>query len=349
MALATRCPNCHALFRVVADQLKLRGGLVRCGACRHVFDAIASLTYIDDNLAAAPHPTPKKGKDAPPTLHAGALAAPVLRAPTQEEVQRREAVEPPREEAGPQTLMAADAGAAGPKSAPPPAETANGAPHAQGPARATEPERRASLRRRERAATDAPARIEQPGGTAAEAVEATVEQPAFLRPEPPPRRGFSIVFGGGSAVLALLLLAQLAVVFRTELTTRWPQWRPALVQLCGVFRCQVGWPTRADLLAVVGSELQAIPGTDVLELTATIRNRANFRVALPAIEVTLTDTTNRTLARKVFAPVDYLASAGEPGSRIDDGLGAGSDYTIRVAFEARGIAAAGFIVYPFYL
>ena len=42
MALATRCPQCDALFRVVADQLKLRGGLVRCGQCRAVFDAIGS-------------------------------------------------------------------------------------------------------------------------------------------------------------------------------------------------------------------------------------------------------------------------------------------------------------------
>jgi AGZA family xanthine/uracil permease-like MFS transporter len=46
MALATRCPNCHALFRVAADQLKLRGGLVRCGACQHVFDAIGTLIGV---------------------------------------------------------------------------------------------------------------------------------------------------------------------------------------------------------------------------------------------------------------------------------------------------------------
>ena len=37
MALATKCPQCGAMFRVVADQLKLRGGLewalTRC--CAH--------------------------------------------------------------------------------------------------------------------------------------------------------------------------------------------------------------------------------------------------------------------------------------------------------------------------
>ena len=56
MALATKCPQCGALFRVVADQLKLRGGLVRCGQCRAVFDAIGSLTYVEDSAVAPLRP-----------------------------------------------------------------------------------------------------------------------------------------------------------------------------------------------------------------------------------------------------------------------------------------------------
>jgi hypothetical protein len=121
------------------------------------------------------------------------------------------------------------------------------------------------------------------------------------------------------------------------------------VQLCKPFGCAVGWPTRAELLAVMGTELQAVPGTDILELSAVIRNRASFGVALPAIEVTLTDTQNRDVARKVFAPVDYLASSGQPSSRIEEGLAAGADYEVRIHFEARGLTAAGYRVYPFYL
>jgi predicted Zn finger-like uncharacterized protein len=38
MALATQCPHCLTIFRVASDQLKLRGGLVRCGNCRQVFN-----------------------------------------------------------------------------------------------------------------------------------------------------------------------------------------------------------------------------------------------------------------------------------------------------------------------
>jgi predicted Zn finger-like uncharacterized protein len=390
MALATRCPNCQVLFRVVADQLKLRGGLVRCGACRHVFDAIGSLTYIEDSAAAAPE-VPNARRAAPPTLHATAVATPMLKSALDEGALAPTPAQPdaPKKPdwSGPPTLLA------------PPEEPGTGADKdrinqlARGARRSSRSDARVEGKADARPAVDSgepPAegkRAQGPGEAAGDgsekdklvvpppgpkrrrrrpaqeeiqprqdaeedpaAVHAAEETgPAFLRETPAAQRHFSVVFGGGSALLAVLLVVQLAVIFRTEITTRWPQWRPTLVQLCGLFGCNVGWPTRAELLAVVGTELQAIPGTDVLELTAVVRNRASFKVALPAIEVTLTDTTNRTLARKVFAPVDYLASTGEPSSRIDDGLGPSSDLTIRVAFEARGITAVGFVVYPFYL
>ena len=104
---------------------------------------------------------------------------------------------------------------------------------------------------------------------------------------------------------------------------------------------------RAEALAVVGTDRQSVPGTDVLELTAVVRNRATFRMALPSIELTLTDVQGRAVARKVFAPADYLASSG--AARIEEGLDAGADLSIRVTFEARGLTAVGFVVYPFFL
>ncbi|MGB9988222.1 DUF3426 domain-containing protein [Massilia sp. SM-13] len=52
MALATKCPHCNTIFRVAHDQLKLRGGIVRCGACNEVFDGNAALV----EPAAKPSP-----------------------------------------------------------------------------------------------------------------------------------------------------------------------------------------------------------------------------------------------------------------------------------------------------
>ena len=60
MALATQCPHCLTTFRVAADQLKLRGGIVRCGSCQSIFDGNAHLIDLDKPAAppAAPAPVP---------------------------------------------------------------------------------------------------------------------------------------------------------------------------------------------------------------------------------------------------------------------------------------------------
>ena len=42
----TRCPGCHTVFRVTAQQLSMREGRVRCGHCRTVFDGIAALVSL---------------------------------------------------------------------------------------------------------------------------------------------------------------------------------------------------------------------------------------------------------------------------------------------------------------
>jgi predicted Zn finger-like uncharacterized protein len=353
MALATRCPKCQALFRVVADQLKLRGGLVRCGSCRHVFDAIGSLTYVDDNavLTQPAGSTPASTPTPIPT----ATAAPSP-PPTERPALSEKRLEPSRRidlagsEAGVPTLILTDLPTpiqeALQSETPVPAAAAEQPPAET--AQDEDAERKARReRRRQRKLGEERARADAAQGTEEDQDDEAME-PEFLQGGQQ-SRGFSIVFGGGSLLLFALMLAQLAVVFRIELSTQFPALRPTLVQLCKPFNCNVGWPTRAELLAVVGTELQAVPGTDILELTAVIRNRAGFGVALPAIEVTLTDTNNRDVARKVFAPVDYLASSGQSSNRIEEGLAAGADYEVRIHFEARGLSAAGYRVYPFYL
>ena len=47
MDLATRCPQCGTAFRLVADQLRLHDGLVRCGACSAIFDGRQNQFEVD--------------------------------------------------------------------------------------------------------------------------------------------------------------------------------------------------------------------------------------------------------------------------------------------------------------
>ena len=47
MSQTTRCPACHTCFKVVADQLRISDGWVRCGECSQVFDATISLEPLE--------------------------------------------------------------------------------------------------------------------------------------------------------------------------------------------------------------------------------------------------------------------------------------------------------------
>jgi predicted Zn finger-like uncharacterized protein len=75
MALATQCPHCKTIFRVAQDQLKLRGGIVRCGACHEIFDGNASL--VDLNAAtAAPTEAPADAPVVAPSITDNSPAVP---------------------------------------------------------------------------------------------------------------------------------------------------------------------------------------------------------------------------------------------------------------------------------
>jgi predicted Zn finger-like uncharacterized protein len=77
MALATQCPHCHTTFRVASDQLKLRGGIVRCGACQSIFDGNAHLIDLDALAAGKNEPAPAAQPHAEDGPAQDAAAAPV--------------------------------------------------------------------------------------------------------------------------------------------------------------------------------------------------------------------------------------------------------------------------------
>ncbi|AGW91937.1 zinc-ribbon and DUF3426 domain-containing protein [Cupriavidus sp. DF5525] len=81
--LVTRCPACRTAFRLVADQLRLRQGLVRCGHCETVFDAREHLIEIPlpaggaTPAAAAPVSSAAPARAASAPASAGAAPAPM--------------------------------------------------------------------------------------------------------------------------------------------------------------------------------------------------------------------------------------------------------------------------------
>lgn len=88
MSQTTRCPACQTRFKVVADQLRISDGWVRCGHCQQVFDATLSLQSIapepmlpDLPLDRLRGPVDRAAHAAPVARAWGGGAAPAAAAP----------------------------------------------------------------------------------------------------------------------------------------------------------------------------------------------------------------------------------------------------------------------------
>jgi predicted Zn finger-like uncharacterized protein len=162
---------------------------------------------------------------------------------------------------------------------------------------------------------------------------------------PSTRRRPSRLWWPASAFLLLALAAQGAYRYRGDISVLLPEARPLLGRLCAELGCDVPLPRRAELLSIESSDLQA-DGThpSVMVLTATLRNRAGFIQAFPALELTLTDAQDQTVARRVLMPRDYAAK----GTRTESGFAAASEMQVRLYIEAPALKPTGYRLYLFY-
>ena len=108
-------------------------------------------------------------------------------------------------------------------------------------------------------------------------------------------------------ILLLLLVAQSAYYFRVDLAARVPGLKPALVSYCRLLKCTVPLPQKTDLIGIESSELVADPKHEnQIILNALLRNRATFAQAYPNLELTLNDSQDKPLVRRIVRPADYL-------------------------------------------
>lgn len=164
-------------------------------------------------------------------------------------------------------------------------------------------------------------------------------------PEFPARRRRSGVWAAGSIVLLLVLAAQLTYAYRTEIADARPQARPWLEQVCAGLGCTVPYPHDIQQWSIESSDLQSDPEVPArMTLTAVLRNRASFTQSYPALELTLTDTQDRAVARRVLGAQDYLPS----NSRSGPGLAPNAEVTLRLAMDTGDLNAAGYRLYLFY-
>lgn len=187
-----------------------------------------------------------------------------------------------------------------------------------------------------------PVSPEEPGP---EAESAEVSGGAEAAPQARPSRRRAFAWSLAALAMLALLGAQAAYVFRAELVLLEPGLRPALEEMCAGLDCDIPLPHKPELVSIEASDLHPDPKQkNLLVLAATIKNRAPFVQAYPHLELTLTDTNDQPLARRVFAPADYLAQ--EAG--VKAGFAANGDLAVNLWLDAASVAATGYRLYLFY-
>jgi hypothetical protein len=136
---------------------------------------------------------------------------------------------------------------------------------------------------------------------------------------------------GLTAAGLAVLLGQIGYEYRDLAAARFPGARPTLERLCLGFGCTVEAAHAIDSLAVESSGLVRVERSNIYKLSVALRNRAGIEVALPALDLALTDAQGHLIARKVLR----MAELGVPQTT----LGAGRELALQATLEAP--AAAG--------
>jgi predicted Zn finger-like uncharacterized protein len=319
------------MFKVVPDQLRISEGWVRCGHCADVFDAAAHLQ-----------------RDAPPPESEAPVNAP---APKAQPAPARIAATAPESEAFASSLTT---------------EMGEGVSYEEPDSAQIDAEAQAlvehpldqpfELRRRDDGEVELsvpPRSARQPdfdedsdsdaGGEA----EPGLHQVSFVRKarrnelRGSPRLRAALLLA--AFALAILLAVQIAFHERDRLAVATPVLRPWLAMLCEPLNCRIGAPRHIDAIAIDSSSFNKLRG-DAYRLNITLRNQSGIEVAMPALELTLTDGQDQAVVRRVLLPAEL-----GPGASV---IAAASEWSgslaLAVAANGTGARIAGYRLLAFY-
>jgi predicted Zn finger-like uncharacterized protein len=440
MTLATRCPSCVTVFKVVQDQLRVSDGWVRCGRCNEVFNAVDHLIELAPPAPASAALPPRAGEaaagwgagvaagtagaadidaamernavsggaggslagrwadTAAPTPDAWPAPSAAMEdrpgpfvepeaspartetdpafAPTgfdiEDDPRHGPADDPPFHAPGPWTEDL-DRPASTPVEPPPDARDVVLDPDerrsAEGPFGA-EPSAQTGTDA-EAGRPGAGGRADTPFGTepgepvvslltpssgAPPGAAGTAPWDAPLPAEtPPPVPGFlreaeraarwqrpavRRALMAGCAGAALLLAAQVGLEYRDVLAARWPALQPPLEAACRLAGCRIEPPRWIEAVAVDSSGLVRVEGTSTYRFSVVLANRAGFALALPSIDLTLTDVRGQVVARRMLRPLDL----GHEGDRLEPG----TELPLRATLAVGERVVAGYTIEIYY-
>lgn len=365
--MRTRCPACGTIFRVTSEQLRRKAGKVRCGHCQSVFNAFDEWqadTVESSSVAQAPDTDidvmePAQSSDMPAVAEHAADADPESPEAIEDQVESSSSV--PSEEAEdwvpenelqdepevpvtvledrvPEMAVPDDVGINdAPLSEPTDDVDAVPVPKVVSPELLPESPEASTQAAREAGLVAARELSETSSYNRWAAGTLTADGLGGFAVEPARRAIWPFVLV--ALLLLVSLLLQLLYHFRSEVALRVPA-AAALYEMAAV---DIPLPRNPALVSIETSDLQSDNARGLFVLQATLKNSAAYSQAWPALELSLTDTNDSVVSRRVMYAAEYL-----PPGTTSDVFPANAEVAIQLWIEARNIGASGYRLYIFY-
>jgi hypothetical protein len=173
--------------------------------------------------------------------------------------------------------------------------------------------------------------------------EELVAEPDFLRHAAYEASGQGVVARAmlvlAAILLCITLAVQLALHWRDWLAAHYPASRPLLVQMCRLAQCRIGPLRSIDDVVVDSSSLARGADPDSYKLTILLHNRSSVPLALPSIDLSLTDADGSMVARRTLSPSDF---------KVADVIAPRSEVSLSLNITTPGRRVTGYTVEAFY-
>lgn len=160
------------------------------------------------------------------------------------------------------------------------------------------------------------------------------------------RRGFLGANAGLKLALAALLtgllVLQAVLGWRDWIGSRFPALSPMVTALAAPFGLPVSAPRAPGAVSIESFEVEPMAASDLLQVSAILRNSADYAVRAPSMMLSLKDGSGSVLVRKAIDPTDYLAADSSPTLRPR------SERPVRVLLQLSGETPVGYSVDLFH-
>jgi predicted Zn finger-like uncharacterized protein len=158
-------------------------------------------------------------------------------------------------------------------------------------------------------------------------------------------RQYSFLIKLISFLLIIVAALQATYFLRHAIARQFPVIKPLLERACTPLKCTIDLSKDLDLITIGDSDMQEDDTyQSVIKFSSSIKNNARYPQAYPNIELTLTDSDDRAVIKKLITPKSYLEST----DKIKYGLAPQETAALALSLYVTDPSVASYRILLFY-